>query len=1070
MKQRVYLASKFIIPTVSKEVILVKRFVDKIKRSAQFPLTLIKAGPGYGKSTLLGFYFKNFGKKHFWFSLTGDDNELFNFVYDLIYSVRIINPSFGAGIIMLLEKTESLRDNWTHLINMFINGLWELYNEEKEEIYLIIEDLHRVKDQPEVLEIIVYLADNLPPGIHLAITSRTLPTNFPWQQWKLKGKVLTLSEEDLAFAQEEIRDFFTIRAGLRLEKKVIDLILAKTEGWPIALEMLSESFAVEKIENLDEDISENAHELFAFLAFDFLDKQEKEIRHFLLNCAVLNVLNEDVCHYLMGREGPRLLQQVIKKELFISDYGKSNYRFHSLFRDFLHHVATKENYPIRELHIKVAKYYLDGEHYEEAINQLIKAGEYSQAALLIIRLSPGLIEGGRFNTLLYWLKAIPEEIYNVNPYLYIISGDIFRLTSEFHLALNSYDKAEYLCNDNYSQGEITRRKALVYLDTVQPSKAEPLLKEALQLMEYNQKEQEKAGLLFLIAENNLNSGKIDEFYATKKKAEEMNLDMPTNLYGRFLLRTGRINEGTKVLEGPVRGEEIFKALTLRAHRETKLILSLLNALVGNNCYKVYSLAREGIVIGQKIGSPFTESVAAARMGHSYQIRDRLDKAIWWYLRAVQISEDIRIPRGKGEPLWGLCLAYGFRGQWELAYRYGEEGRKICLDASDYWLVSLTTLSLGIASLIAGNYEAALNYINEGKKLAEDCQDCFIKTVSLLWESFVHWKTNNRVSLKTTLEEMFIYANKYNYGFLLKNKTIWSPRDMAWIQATLLYYQNISGENNPLKNELQIYLKGKKADYHPGYSLNFQTLGQFRVWRGNEEIGIEEWSRDKARKLLQIFAGHRGQYIRSEQLIDFLWPDKTREQGKQNLKVIINTLNKILEPHRNGQNPFFLERNSLGYGLAKGDNFTFDCDVFVSQIQNGIKLLQQSKYILAQEVLEGALELYKGEFLPEMLYEEWTLVERESLRKLYLEGAEGLAQIYLQSKEWTKCMEVCENILNQDCCWENAYQIMILCYCQMKEKILAVQTFQRCKESLAKHLSVKPSQKLISLLKEGISGL
>ena len=376
-------------------VILVVRFVDK-NRMFNFPL--IKWAGGTEKYPLK-FYLKIY-KNYYWFNITGEPtNSLF--IYDLIYSVRINRPDFGASNLKLLDETESLRDNWAHIINMFINNLWDIYGREKEDLYLIIEDLHRVQEQPQILEAIVYMVDNLPPGIHLVITSRTLPTNFPWQQWKLKGKVLTLSEEDLAFGEEEIRSFFNIRRGSKLDKSVIKLIMEKTEGWVIALEMLSESFNLEKIEDLDEEISDNSQELFAFLAFDVLDKQEKVVRDFLLNCSILNYLNESVCQYLIGPAGPALMKQVISKELFIHDYGKANYRFHSLFKDFLLHVAVKENYPVRKLHKRAAKYFLDGEYYEEAISHLIKAGEFGQAVDLIIKISPELIEGARFNTLLY---------------------------------------------------------------------------------------------------------------------------------------------------------------------------------------------------------------------------------------------------------------------------------------------------------------------------------------------------------------------------------------------------------------------------------------------------------------------------------------------------------------------------------------------------------------------------------------------------------------------------------------------------------------------------------------------
>lgn len=1068
MKQRVYLASKFIVPGAAKEVIMVKGFVDKIKKSAHFPLTLIKAGPGYGKSTSLGFYFKNFGKNYYWCNLTGEDNELYNFIYDLIYSVRISHAGFGTDILKLLDETESLRDNWNHIINMFINSLWELHGKDQEDIFVVVEDLHRVQEQPEVLEVIVYIVNNLPPGIHLVITSRSLPTSFPWQQWKMKGKVLTLSDEDLAFGEDEIRNFFIIRRSLKLEPAIIKLIMEKTEGWAIALEMLSESFNLEKIEDLDEEMRNNTQELFAFLAFDFLDKQDKEIRNFLLNCSVLNFLNDSICLYLVGHKGPALMREVINKELFIYDYGKANYRFHSLFKDFLYHVAQAEKYPLRKLHNRAARYFLEGEHYEEAINHLIKAEEYAQAVVWLTKISPELLEKARFNTLLYWLKKIPEDIFQQNPWLYVILGDVNRLTSQFHQAMRLYEKAEQLFTEDIQRSEVLQRKALVYLDTVQPSRAEPLLKQALDLKE-SISERDKAGLLAWIAENNLNCGKISEVLALQKKAHNWGLELPAYLQARLLLRTGKLGEAASLLEQQDLAEQAQAKLSPRAHRETKLILSLLKALLGKDCYTVYALARDGLEKSRLIGSPFTECVAAARMGHSYQVRGNLDKAIEWYLLANKISDQVRVPRGKGESLWGLCLAYSYRGKWESAFRYGEEGWKICQEANDYWLATLTRISMGIGCFMTGRYEEALNYLGESLQTAQNCRDTYLCVVAKLWECLAYWKLGNKDKLNQEMDGLITAIKIHDYGFLLTEKTLWSPRDPALIQA-MFWYGLDAQPGAALQADLAPYLHGKKPSYHPGYSLYFKTLGEFTVWRGGKEIKSDDWSRDKARKLLQILVGHRGQYVRSEQLADWLWPDKSREQGRQNLKVIINTLNRILEPERQGQCPFFLERNTQGYGIVNKDNYQVDAELFISLVQAGCNYFRKNDLLLAQEALEEALVLYEGDYLPEMIYEEWVLAEQESLRKMFLEAAEKLAQINLQQKQWTRCLEICEMILAKDCCCESAYQLMIMCYCQMKEKILAVQTFQRCKENLAKHLSVRPSQKLTAMLKERISVL
>lgn len=93
---------------------------------------------------------------------------------------------------------------------------------------------------------------------------------------------------------------------------------------------------------------------------------------------------------------------------------------------------------------------------------------------------------------------------------------------------------------------------------------------------------------------------------------------------------------------------------------------------------------------------------------------------------------------------------------------------------------------------------------------------------------------------------------------------------------------------------------------------------------------------------------------------------------------------------------------------------------------------------AEEWLEQAKALYRGDFLPEVLYDERAVPERERLAR--------------------------------DNCWENGYRCTIRCHDRTAEKARAVQLYQRCKEALHEGVGVRPSNKTIKLLKESIKGL
>lgn len=1068
MKQRIYLATKFILPTASKEVILVKSFLERIKTSEKYPLTLIKAGAGYGKSTLVSSYFRKSALNYFWFNITGDDNELFNFIYGLVYAVRIHRDEFGENILNLLEQTENLQNNWRHILNLFITSLWELRKEQDKDLYFVLEDFQRIQDQQDVVEVIIYLLDNLPPGIHVILTSRTLPNNFPWYQWKVKGKALVITEDDLAFSPEEIKRFFTLRAGIKLEPKEVELIEHKTEGWAIALEMLSELSNVDKIKDMEKGVLSNAQDFFSYLASDVLDNQEADIRSFLLGSSVLSYLNEDICRYLLGEEGPANLHKVIEKGLFIHEYGKETYRYHSLFKDFLCHEARKEGYPLHQMHIKAAEYFLQAKHHEEAIEHLLKAEEYVKAAELIVQISQEMLQGSRFNTLRYWFKQLPENIFKEIPWLNIIIGDVHRYTNNFHQAIYYYEKAEKLDSKPSFFIEVLQRKAMVYIETVQPSLAEPLLNQALQLIKKVERKKNE-NLLTLIAENDLNLAKISEVRELQEMASSWQVELPDSLHARLLLRTGKIKESIDFLEKKYKDKTFREAVPPKAHREIWLILSILYATVGDNNFTAYSYAKHGLQLGIDVGSPFTESVSATRMGHNLMIYGKIDEAIKWYQKAIKLNDELTLPRGKGEPLWGLCMAYGYQGQLQEALRCAEEGRRVCTEARDIWMTCILFLAAGVACFNSAHYDKAQTYIQEGKELAQKSQDTFLYTVGIMWEALCYWRTGNTKQMFTKGTELLENVHKYNYAFLLKNRTLWSTKDKAQLQAFLWDYAELISESKLDDSIITPFLIGNKPDYHPGYSLRFTSFGEFTVARGDEIIKDEEWTRDKARKLLMILLVYRGKYVRYEQLIDMLWPDKTQEQGKQNLKVTVNTLHRILEPNRKGHQPFFVKRSTFGYGLIDTDNIVVDVDLFLELLQVGLTFVE-TKPGLAIDILENALGLFKGEFLPEAAYEDWVIGERERLTNLFLESGEKLAQMYLQSKNSTQCLETCERIISYDCCREEAYRLMISCYLQLKQKTLAVQAYHRCKDNLAKHLSIRPSRELYSLLKNNISGL
>ena len=77
--------------------------------------------------------------------------------------------------------------------------------------------------------------------------------------------------------------------------------------------------------------------------------------------------------------------------------------------------------------------------------------------------------------------------------------------------------------------------------------------------------------------------------------------------------------------------------------------------------------------------------------------------------------------------------------------------------------------------------------------------------------------------------------------------------------------------------------------------------------------------------------------------------------------------------------------------------------------------------------ERAVELYRGEYLLEHLYEDWTMVERERLSNAYLGMLEWLAMYYKQSEQLQKRIQHCYRILEKDPGHENSHLLLTEAY-------------------------------------------
>lgn len=252
------------------------------------------------------------------------------------------------------------------------------------------------------------------------------------------------------------------------------------------------------------------------------------------------------------------------------------------------------------------------------------------------------------------------------------------------------------------------------------------------------------------------------------------------------------------------------------------------------------------------------------------------------------------------------------------------------------------------------------------------------------------------------------------------------------------------------------------------SLRIQTLGGFHLWRNGVLIESAAWGREKAVHLFQFFVTTRRYMtaLHKEQIIDRLWPELDPEEGDRDFKVALNAIYKVLEPERPPRSESrFIQRQGLVYGLNLAEIW-IDADAFEQWVALGNQATPERSNE-AITAYQQALVLYKGDFLPERRYEDWTSAERERLHLLALGTMTTLAGLLVDQSP-LESIRLTQHVLTVDPVWEDAYRVQMLAHLAQGNRPLALRTYQQCVSMLQQELGVDPLPETLKLYEQIIA--
>jgi LuxR family transcriptional regulator, maltose regulon positive regulatory protein len=518
-QSQILLQTKLHRPMIPRGLIDRPRLFEQLNSAFDYPLTLICAAAGYGKTTLVCSWFNHLAAGRSgevssipsaWLSLDEEESDFNLFLRYFIAALRTIFPNACEETLTLLYASQ--QPPQAVIYTTFCNDLDNL----PREAVLVLDDYQFIRGK-EVHDLLGELIRHWPKPLHLVLISRIDPP-LPLTSLRAKKKILEIRTQDLRFSPQETTTYLNQAQFFHLSEFTLELVNERFEGWPAGLHLAALSLrSTGSQESVQLALSSEDANITGYLVDEVLSHQFPAIHSFLLRTSILDRFCASLCEAVIGEVDTiwnvsACLDWIEHSELFLSplDSRREWYCYHHLFQELLQQRLSIEISPeqVNILHRRASTWFEEHGLLDEALHHAQAAGDFSLAAR---QMSAGLrdvINREDRPTLERWLRILPEEIIQRQPQLLMIR--VWALQFSWRLDLQAQvlkqiedlldaDEGAALPVDDLQllRAQILLLKAQQAYFSNQPILAIDLCKQALAILPLSWKFGRGAAMLFL---------------------------------------------------------------------------------------------------------------------------------------------------------------------------------------------------------------------------------------------------------------------------------------------------------------------------------------------------------------------------------------------------------------------------------------------------------------------------------------------------------------------------------------------------------------------------------------------
>jgi LuxR family maltose regulon positive regulatory protein len=385
--------------------------LDERLRGARTPAILLHAPAGYGKSVLLAQWARRDPRPFASITLTDAHDDPAVLVASLVEAFEPLEPLPAA----LVESIRNARPD----LDLVVRRLEEALRARTVESVLVLDELEHLHAAASlrVLEAILAGAGD---GLRVAMATRaTLPIHV--RRLQAEHRLTVLDTQDLVMTTSEARGLL-VEAGIDAGEDEVAAIVAKTEGWPVALYLAGLTRRAGSPHSLPEvGFGGDERNLVDYMREELLATAPPADVDFLIHVAFLDRLGGDLCDFVLeaSGSGARLAELARRNMLLIPlDRRDEWFRMHSLLADMLRaELHRRHGDEVAALHLRASEWWDAAADPHRAIGFALGAADPTRAARLIWEAVPAFSAIGRQATVQHWIERIGIERAAVDPHL-----------------------------------------------------------------------------------------------------------------------------------------------------------------------------------------------------------------------------------------------------------------------------------------------------------------------------------------------------------------------------------------------------------------------------------------------------------------------------------------------------------------------------------------------------------------------------------------------------------------------------------------------------------------------------